>query len=122
VDKPKTVDEYLATFPEDARQLLDELRALSRGQVPEAAEALKWGSPAYSLDGTIMFVFAGYRQHANFVFTPSTRAVFADELTDFQTGKGSVQLPYGHPVPAGLLRRMIDHRIREFREDGVLWM
>jgi uncharacterized protein YdhG (YjbR/CyaY superfamily) len=122
VDKPKTVDEYLATFPENARKLLDELRALSRGQVPEATEALKWGSPAYSLDGTIMFAFAGYRQHANFVFTPTTRAAFADELTDFRTGKGSVQLPYLQPVPAELLGRMIAHRIREFREDGVLWM
>ncbi|MEV7647865.1 DUF1801 domain-containing protein [Arthrobacter sp. NPDC089319] len=120
--KPKTVDEYLAAFPEDAREVLLELRALSRTQVSEASEALKWGSPAYSLDGTIMFVFAGYRQHANFVFTPSTRAAFADELTDFRTGKGSVQLPYKQPVPAELLGRMIAYRIREFRDDGVLWM
>ena len=122
MDKPQTVDEYLAAFPANARTLLEELRSLSRGRVPEAEESLKWGSPAYSLDGTIMFVFAGYSQHANIVFTPGTRAAFADELAGFRTGKGSVQLPYTQPVPAELLGRMMAHRVREFREDGVLWM
>jgi hypothetical protein len=43
---------------------------------------------------TILLVFAGYAEHANFVFTPSTREAFADELSGFRTGKGSVQLPH----------------------------
>jgi uncharacterized protein YdhG (YjbR/CyaY superfamily) len=45
-----------------------------------------------------------------------------DEFTDFTTGKGSVQLPYDEPVPAELLGRMIDHRVKEFTVDGVRWM
>ena len=47
----------------------------------------------------ILFVFVGYSKHTNFVVTPSTREVFAAELTGFTTGKGSVQLRYGDPVP-----------------------
>jgi uncharacterized protein YdhG (YjbR/CyaY superfamily) len=71
---------------------------------------------------TILFIFGGYKKHANFVFTPSTREAFADELAGFKTGKGSVQLPYDAPVPAELLGRMIAHRIREFSDEGVRWM
>ena len=118
--KPTTVDEYLGGFPQPAAARLHELRSLSRTAVPDANEGLKWGSPAYSL-GTILFIFAGYKDHANFVFTPSTLEAFAGELTGFTTGKGSVQLPYRDPVPADLLGRMIGHRVAEFQEHGVLW-
>ncbi len=119
--KPATVDEYLESFPESARPRLRELRELSRTRVPHAAEALKWGHPAYSL-GTILFVVSGHKQHANIVFTPSTLNAFVDELEGFATGKGSVKLPYSEPIPAELLGRMIDHRVREYEEDGVGWM
>ncbi|GAA4283466.1 hypothetical protein GCM10022261_09970 [Brevibacterium daeguense] len=116
-----TVDEYIESFPAEKRTRLRELRMLSQTCAPGAVESLKWGSPAYSLN-TILFVFAGYTNHVNFVFTPSTREAFAAELSPFKTGKGSVQIPYSEPVPEELLGRMIEHRIREYKEDGVLWM
>ena len=119
--KPATVDEYLERFPEIARKRLGELRRLSRAHAPEATETLKWGAPAYVMD-TILFVFAGFAKHANFVFTPSTREAFAPELAGFKTGKGSVQLPYSDPVPAELLGRMIDYRVQEYEVDGIRWM
>ncbi|WP_026821171.1 iron chaperone [Arthrobacter castelli] len=119
--KPETVDEYLASFAGPAQALLRQLREISRTGVPRATEELKWGNPAYSLD-TILFVFSGHKNHANFVFTPSTREAFAGELADFKTGKGSVQLPYSAKVPSELLGRMIQHRLKEFETDGVKWM
>jgi uncharacterized protein YdhG (YjbR/CyaY superfamily) len=64
----------------------------------------------------------GYTKHANVVFTPSTRAAFTADLADFATGKGSVKLPYGRPVPGDLLRRMIAYRVREHEVEGVRWM
>lgn len=120
-DKPLTVEEYLERFPEPAAALLRQLRELSLSAVPDAVEGLKWGNPAYSL-GTILFIFAGYKNHANFVFTPSAREAFAADLTGFTTGKGSVQLPYTDPVPEELLGRMMRYRVEEFKNQGVLWM
>lgn len=63
-----------------------------------------------------------HKNHANLVFTPSTRQAFADELSGLATGKGSVQLPYADPLPEALLTRMIEHRIKEFEVEGVRWM
>lgn len=119
--KPTTVDEYIGSFDEPTQSFLARLRALSREAAPQATEGLRWGSPAYFVD-TILFVFAGYARHANFVFTPSTKAAFSAELSEFTTGKGSIQLPYDQPVPCELLKRMIAHRIVEFDTDGVRWM
>ncbi|MGH8877336.1 MAG: DUF1801 domain-containing protein, partial [Stackebrandtia sp.] len=57
MSKPETIDEYLDEFARPGRQLLDELRALAREEVPEAAEAIKWGNPAWvHPSGTILFV------------------------------------------------------------------
>lgn len=120
--KPASVDEYIASFDDEQhRDFLTRLRELSRAAAPQAEESLRWGSPAYALD-SILFVFAGYKKHANVVFTPSTKEAFADRLQDFDTGKGSIKLPYGDEIPTELLTEMIVHRIREFEVDGVKWM
>lgn len=120
--RPSDVDEYIAGFDDVSKQdFLRRLRDLSRANAPTAAESLKWSTPAYSLD-TILFVFAGYALHANFVFTPSTKDAFADRLSGFDTGKGSIKLYYDREVPVDLLAEMIAHRIREFEVDGVKWM
>lgn len=121
--KPTTIDEYIAALDDPARSRMKELCALARDAVPEAGEALKWGVPAFlHPHGTILFVCSAHRQHANFTVTPSSRTAFAGELTSFETGKGSVKLPYAAPVPTELLRRMIAYRVREFEVDGVNWM
>lgn len=121
--RPTTIDGYIAAQGEPAAALLTELRSLAREMVPSATEAIKWGSPAYlHPQGTILFVYSAHAQHANFTFTPSTKEAFAEELSEFETGKGSVKLFYGRPVPTELLRRMISHRLEEYELRGVLWM
>lgn len=118
--KPETVDQYIDSFPTDARRRLVELRELVRSHAPAATEELKWGNPAYSM-GVILLVFSGHRDHANLVFTPSTLQAHLGELDGYGTGKGSVRLPYDQPIPADLLGRMIAYRIRELHDDGVKW-
>lgn len=115
------VDQYLASFEGEARETLTALRALARRAAPQATEALKWGTPAYSTR-TILFVLAGYSKHANVTFTPSTREAFDPELVAFETGKGSVKIPYGREIPVDLLQRMIAYRREECEVRGVNWM
>ena len=121
--RPQSVDEYVAGFEGQARELLEVLCSLARDAVPAAGEAIKWGAPAWvHPSGTILFMVSGHKQHANVAFTPSTREAFASDLAEWDTGKGSVKLPYGGPVPESLLRRMMVFRVREHEDDGVLWM
>ena len=123
VGRARTIDQYVEGFTEPGRAMLGELRSLANEVVPDASEAVKWGHAAWvHPSGTILFMIAGYTEHANVAFTPSTRAAFDADLADFATGKGSVQLPYSRPVPVDLLRRMITFRVREHEDDGVSWM
>ena len=121
--RPQTVDEYIDGFTGPGRELLEQLRALAHEAVPEASEAIKWGYPAWvHPSGTILFMVSGHARHASVAFTPSTREGFDAQLAGIATGKGTVKLPYGQPVPGDLLRRMIAFRVREHEDDGVLWM
>lgn len=120
--KPTTPDEYLAALQGPARELLTALRRLVQETLPDADEALKWGSPAWlHPDGMILVVASAHKDHANLVVTPSTLGAFEDQLAGFTTGKGRVSLPYGEEIPGELLRRIIEHRRREYEQDGVTW-
>lgn len=121
--RPQTVDEYFEGFTGPARETLRQLRALAHEAVPEASEAIKWSHAAWvHPSGTILLMVSGHARHAGVTFTPSTREAFDADLTDFDTGKGTVKLPYDQPVPNDLLLRMIAFRVREHEDDGVLWM
>src|SRR5690625_3725270 len=105
---PQPVDEYLQSHTGATRDLLTQLRGLRQFAGPGATEAIKWGHPAVlHSQGVILFAYSAHRQHANIVFTPSTRAAFADELKDFKIGKGSISLPYGSDFPRDILEHMV---------------
>lgn len=123
MSRPESVDDYLKGFTGQGRETLEKLRALAHEAAPTASEAIKWGFPAWvHPSGTILFMVSGHAKHTNVAFTPSTRQHFDAELADFETGKGTVKLPHGEPVPADLLRKMMVYRVREHEDDGVLWM
>jgi uncharacterized protein YdhG (YjbR/CyaY superfamily) len=119
----QTVDEYIEGFTGPGRELLEQLRALAHETAPEANEAIKWGYPAWvHPSGTILFMVSGHARHVSVAFTPSTREEFDADLAGLASGKGTVKLPYGQPVPVDLVRRMIAFRVREHEDEGVLWM
>lgn len=121
LNQPGNVDEYIGGFvDEETRDFLRTLRDLCLANAPGAGEGLKWGSPAYFRD-TILFMFSGFEQHAKVTFTPSTKEAFATRLADFETGEGSVGLPYDRDIPADLLAEMMTYRFRWWEVDGITW-
>ena len=119
--KSRTVAEYIAAAPKEARPALRQLRAILKRVAPKAHETLKWGSPVLE-DGRILFSYSAYKSHLNFMPTRSALAPFRKELTAYTTGRDTMQLPYGKPLPKGLIRRIAQFRVREVRDQGSLWM
>lgn len=120
--KPKTVGEYISSFPAEQKAQLAELRKIIRAALPDTDEVLKWGAPAMvEKDGMILIVFSGHKQHINVVGTPSTKAAFEKELASYETGKGSFKLYYDKPLPKELIKKFVEYRAKEYREDKVNW-
>jgi uncharacterized protein YdhG (YjbR/CyaY superfamily) len=108
--KPQTINEYLARVSPDQRIALNKLRRTIHTAFPRAEECISYGIPAFRLDGRVVAWFAAAAHHLSF-FPGGVLEPFKEELKDYQTSKGTVRFQPDHPLPAGLVRRMIKARI-----------
>ena len=58
------VDTYIERAAEFARPILTHIRERVDAALPEAEETLKWGAPAFTLNGKILLGMAAFKQHA----------------------------------------------------------
>jgi uncharacterized protein YdhG (YjbR/CyaY superfamily) len=89
VQKPGSVDEYLATMPAATREKLESLRATIRDAAPEATEKIGYGIPTFVFHGNLVH-FAVYEHHIGFYPGSSPIRHFADELEAYETAKGTI--------------------------------
>ncbi|MGA3031111.1 MAG: DUF1801 domain-containing protein [Candidatus Limnocylindrales bacterium] len=108
-----TIDEYIAGFPPETQKVLEGLRALIRSAAPGATETMSYAIPTFDLNGRHLVHFAGYAKHIGFYPIPSGMEAFYEELRPYERGRGSVQFPLGKPLPADLIRRIVEFRVKE---------
>jgi len=108
-----TIDDYVAEFPPETRAVLEEIRALIRAEAPDADETISYAIPTFDLNGTHLCHFAAFKNHVSFFPTGSGADAFADELKAYKGGRGTVQFPYGTPLPADLIRRIVAFRVEQ---------
>src|SRR5499426_3594226 len=59
----KSVNEYIASKPNDVRITLNRVRSTIRKAVPAADEVISYQIPTYKLNGVPVLYFAGWKQH-----------------------------------------------------------
>ena len=109
----KTMDEYIAQFPKNVRDVLEELRRVIRESAPDAEETISYGIPTFDLNGKHLVHFAAYKNHVGFYPTSSGIIVFKKELSPFNTSKGTVQFPLDKPIPFDLVKKIVKFRAKE---------
>ncbi|MDZ4159425.1 MAG: DUF1801 domain-containing protein [Anaerolineaceae bacterium] len=108
----RSIDEYIAEFPPETQKVLEELRALIRVSAPDATETISYAIPTFDLNGHLVH-FGGYKNHVGFYPTPRGIEAFKEELKPYKSAKGSVQFPLSQPLPADLIRRIVEFRVEE---------
>jgi uncharacterized protein YdhG (YjbR/CyaY superfamily) len=108
-----TVDEYINSFPADIQKILGKIRGIIKKQAPEAVESISYGMPGYKTNKRPLVYFAAYKNHIGFYATPTGHEKFAEELSIYPQGKGSVQFPLGKPIPYNLITRIVEFRVEE---------
>lgn len=103
-----TVEEYLATFDEPTRTVLDEVRRTVRKVLPEAEERIAYQIPTYTVAKKNVVHFAGYRQHVSVYPIPAGDEEFQAAIAPFVAGKGTARFPLADPVPYPLIARMTE--------------
>lgn len=92
--KPKSVDEYITRQDESKRADLCLMRNALRNALPDAEERISWSMPTYWKGHNIVH-FAASKNHIGFY--PGAEAVefFQEDLKQYKTAKGTIQIPYG---------------------------
>jgi len=108
----KSIDEYIAGFPPDVRETLQEIRRTIRKAAPDAEEAVKYGIPTFTLKGNLVH-FGAYQKHIGFYPTPTGLEEFKEELSVYEGSKGTVRFPLDKPIPFDLISKIVKFRVME---------
>jgi uncharacterized protein YdhG (YjbR/CyaY superfamily) len=111
-----SVDEYIAEFPPATQEKLEQLRGIIRTAAPDASEMISYAIPTFDLDGRHLVHFAGYASHIGlYPIGPGLTEALGKELETYKREKSSARFPLDQPLPAELIRRIVEFRIRESR-------
>jgi uncharacterized protein YdhG (YjbR/CyaY superfamily) len=112
--RARTVNEYLASKPKEARPILEGVRRAIRKAVPAAEEGLAYQMAAYTLNGVPVLYFAGWKAHYSlYPINDALVAAFERELAPYERSKGAVRFPLDAPAPARLIERIAKFRARQ---------
>ena|SRR5688572_2388339 len=107
--KPADVDAYLAAQPPEVRAALVKVRAAMRRALPASVEAIKYGMPAYLVDGRAVASFAGWKNHYALYFVSSTLFdAITKELKGREASKGIIRFNLDEPVPESIVMRLAE--------------
>ena len=103
---PASVDEYLAGFPAEVREVLEEVRQAIHRAAPAAIESISYGMPAFSRNGRSLLYFAGWKHHVAVYSIPTMSPALEKELVNFRKAKDTLNFPLTRPMPYDLIERL----------------
>ena len=110
--KPKNIDEYIGSFPNDVQEILEKIRLTIQEAAPDATEKISYSMPAFEQNGIVVY-FAAFKNHIGLYALPTGHEAFKEEFLPYKSGKGSVQFPFNKPIPYDLITKIVKFRVKE---------
>lgn len=119
---PGTIAAYIQAAPAVAQPHLRALYALLKDVAPDAQEAIKWGNPFF-VEPRFLFAFSAHKAHLSFAPMAAALQAFGDELSQYQTTRNMLKIPYDQALPEELIRRIAEYSKRTVaaRKDDAFW-
>lgn len=114
----QTIDEYIATFPEDMQALLEAVRAAIKAAAPDAKERISYQMPTFTQHGNLVY-FAALKKHIGFYPTSRGIEAFKNELSLYEGSKGAVKFPIDQPLPLELISKIVQWRVTDDRNNAA---
>ena len=116
-NKFETIDEYIETFPENVRTILEKLRVTIRKAAPEGVESISYDMPTFKLDRTRLVYFSAWKNHIGFYSIPEGNEAFRKQLSPYSGPKGSLRFPLEKPIPYDLVNKIVTLRLKEIQKE-----
>jgi len=82
-------------------------------------ETISYQMPAFKHDGRLLVSYAAFKDHCSLV--PASTAVveaLGQELKPYLSGKATIRFELDRPLPAALVQRIVEVRLRETAARG----
>jgi uncharacterized protein YdhG (YjbR/CyaY superfamily) len=112
---PKSIDDYIAGFPDDVQKILERIRRTIRKAAPQAEEKISYKMPAFTLDGDLIY-FAAFKKHIGIYPPVRGDEKLNKELSRYRGEKGNLKFPLDEPIPYELIARLVKFRLKEHLE------
>ena len=109
-DNFTTIDEYILGFDQAKQEILENVRKIINEAVPRAMETINYKMPTFRLNGNVIH-FAMFKNHVGIYPGAETIEHFKNDLTDYKTSKGTIQLPLDKVLPKKLLREIVLYKV-----------
>lgn len=110
-----TVDAYITALPPDQAKALTDLRALIAALLPHHIECLSYAMPGFRQPGPkgkMVVGYAAFARHCG-LYPHSGNTIPQIDCTPFKTSKSGVLFTPAKPLPASLVRQIIDLRLSQ---------
>ena len=108
-----SIDEYIASFPQETQKALEEVRAIIKSIVPDARENISYQIAAFEVNGKNFIALAGWKKHISIYPIPSGSDAFNKEIAKYASGRGTVKFPLDKPLPLKLIEKAIKYKLAD---------
>jgi uncharacterized protein YdhG (YjbR/CyaY superfamily) len=103
-----SVDDYIASYPEETRTQLAGVRRAIRRAVPQAGEKISYGMATFTIEGKPLIYYAGWKNHVGLYPVPTGDPEFEDAIGPYRRAKDTVRFPINRPVPLELVAEITE--------------
>lgn len=108
------IEEYIATFPAEARGVVGALYGIGRRLAPDAEEGVSYAVPCLMVGGKGVIGVSASARHLSLVPFSSTAIEAArDALEGVATTRGTLRFTVDAPLPEAAVEAVVRARLRE---------
>jgi uncharacterized protein YdhG (YjbR/CyaY superfamily) len=101
-----TVDDYVASLPDDVQRIVEEIRRRAHRAAPEAVETISYNMPTLKVSGRGVIYFAAWKTHIAVYPVPEADAELEQELAPYRAERSTLRFPLRKPMPYDLIERV----------------
>lgn len=116
------IDAYIASMPEEHRDILQKVRSVIWNAAPDAIEKIAWQMPSFTFSdprfqGKYIIHFASFKNHLGIYPGDKGVLAFKDRLDrdGYRYTKGAIQFPYKKPIPYDFIEEITRWKAKTLR-------
>jgi uncharacterized protein YdhG (YjbR/CyaY superfamily) len=106
-----TIDDYIASLPEDVQGIVEEIRRRARRAAPEAEETISYNMPTLKVEGRGVIYFAAWKTHIAVYPVPQTDSELERELAPYRAERSTLRFPLRKPIPYDLIEQVFARHV-----------